>query len=425
MKYKKYELGPYNLHLVKTDRFKTVKMGILFKRKLVKEEIVYRDMLSEILVTTSFDYPTKRELAVRKEDLYCLTTNGSSFMSGNYHIMGFITNFLNEKYTEPGMNLKSLLFAFDLLLKPNVEHNKFNSLIFETVKNKLIDNVSSIKDNPGLYSRYRLLEEIDKKAPFSFAPSDYLKELKKLTEADLYEYYETVLKRDIIDIFVVGDITYPELKKIIIENFKINTIKRPSESHFIEHNKFRKRVKNITEKADFNQSTLMIGLKIDKLTDFESKYVAVVYNYILGGGSDSKLFRTVREKHSYCYSIGSNYNIIDKLLLIRAGIDKANYRHVVKLIKKEIKNIIDGNFTENDIQNVISNYLSACQEMFDSPSSILNNYIGIEYIGSDPLKKRMEDIKKVTKNDIIEFAKKLHLDTIYLLEGENNEENTI
>ena len=36
--------------------------------------------------------------------------------------------------------------------------------------------------------------------------------------------------------------------------------------------------------------------------------------------------------------------------------------------------------------------------------------------------KRREKINKVTKEDVIKLASKIHLDTIYLLEGEDNEE---
>ena len=36
--------------------------------------------------------------------------------------------------------------------------------------------------------------------------------------------------------------------------------------------------------------------------------------------------------------------------------------------------------------------------------------------------RRFIKINKVTKNDVIKLASKIHLDTVYLLEGEDNEE---
>lgn len=424
MKYKKYELGPYNLHVIKTDKFKKIQTKIFFKRKLVKEELPYRDLLSEMLIVTTKKYPTIRTINIKREDLYSLSNRNFSYGSGNYHIIGVTTSFLNEKFTETGMNEQSFDFLFDLILDPDVENDSFNSEVFISAKKRLMDNIVSIKESSNQYSRIRLLQEIDKKSPFSFFPNEYLEQLEKITEKDLYDYYKSVLKKDIVDIFVVGDIDYQWLKKIFSEKFKINTIKKPSGSHLIDHLKIRKRTKKVVEKSKFNQSTLMLGIKFDKLTDFESKYVAIIYSYILGGGADSKLFKTVREKHSYCYSISAGYNMINKLIVISAGIEKDNYNHVIRLIKKEMKNMRDGNFSEEDIKNVVSNYLSSHEELFDSPGGIIGYYAGIEYLKTESLEKRIENIKKVTKKDIIEFAKKVNVDTIFMLEGEAYEKNS-
>ena len=96
------------------------------------------------------------------------------------------------------------------------------------------------------------------------------------------------------------------IEKVINEKFKgIRTIKKPSESHFVTFKKHRLVPQTIKEKLHINQSKLVLGLKIDKMTDFELRYVLSVYSYILGGGPDSKLFKNVREKNSLCYYISS------------------------------------------------------------------------------------------------------------------------
>ena len=58
--------------------------------------------------------------------------------------------------------------------------------------------------------------------------------------------------------------------------------------------------------------------KLDGLTDFERNYVLPIYGYILGGGPDSRLFKTVREKHSLCYTVSSS--ILDSLYRATIGI---------------------------------------------------------------------------------------------------------
>ena len=44
-------------------------------------------------------------------------------------------------------------------------------------------------------------------------------------------------------------------------------------------------------------------------------------------------------------------------------------------------------------------------------------------VNSDDVETRIENIKKVTKEDVIKLASKIHLHTTYLLEGVKDEDN--
>ena len=41
----------------------------------------------------------------------------------------------------------------------------------------------------------------------------------------------------------------------------------------------------------------------------------------------------------------------------------------------------------------------------------------MEYLNSHDMNTRINNINKVTKSDVVKLASKIHLDTIYLLEG--------
>ena len=95
------------------------------------------------------------------------------------------------------------------------------------------------------------------------------------------------------------------------------------------------------------------------LTDFERNYVLSLYNIILGGGPDSKLFKDVREKNSLCYTIGTNISKLDNLMLLRAGITRNNYEKTLKLINKNVKNMSKGKFSLEDINSAVEMYSSS------------------------------------------------------------------
>ena len=427
MKYKKSSTYSYNLHVIKTDKFKTVTVKVNFKRKLKKEEITSRNMLINTLCESTMDYPTKRSMVIKTEDLYELTYRGMNYISGKYSIMGFDITFLNEEYTEEGMLKQSIKFLSDLIFRPNIEKKNsgtcFKEENFKLAYNLLKSNIVSEKENPDSYSRIRMLENMEPNSYISYRSSGYLEDLEKLNSKKLYKYYESVLNSDIIDIFVIGNVNERSIKKIIDEYFlNIKTLKKPTESHFIRTKKVRLLPKTIKEKQKINQSKLVLGYKIDKMTDFELRYVLNVYSYILGGGPDSKLFKTVREKNSLCYNVSSTGQALTSTLMISAGINKSDFKKALSLIKKEVSNMKKGKFENDDIIKAKITYINSLKELEDSQQSLISLYAGIEYLNSDDLDRRFKRINKVTKQDVIKLASKIHLDTIYLLEGELNEE---
>lgn len=417
MDYQRRENAAYHLHTIKTDQFKTVTVKINFKRKLEKKDITYRNLLSEVLLQSSKKYPSRRELEIRTEELYNLILKSNTYISGNYMILSFDCIFLNEAYTEKGMQKDSLEFLMDFLFHPNADQKSFEKTNFRIAKNALKEELETQEDNHGRYALYRLLEEIDDKASYALKPIGYLEDLEEINETNLFSYYESVLNSDLIDIFVIGNIDPEKVKDLFHTMFPINTLKKPSMSHYLEPTKPRRKVKSTKEQKDINQSHLLVGCKLDLLTEMERKYVMNIYNFILGGGPDSKLFQNVREKNSLCYSIHSTYQPTSNLLVIKAGIDASSYKKAVSLIKKELGNMEKGHFDESDLEKAKVTYLSAFDELEDAPGSIISTYVSHEYLEYDMLEERKEKIQEVTKEMVVQISKKVHIDTIYLLEG--------
>lgn len=426
MEYLKFEQGAYNLHVIKTNKFKSVSIKINFRRKAVKEEVTCRNFLAYLLLEATKRFPTSRLLDIEVEHLYDMSYNSGTNFAGIYSVMSFQGTFLNEKYTEDGMMERSFHFLLDFIFNPLVENGKFNQEMFDLVYHKMKERIETLPESFDRYGYYRMLEELDSESVISYYPDGYLEDLDKITVENLYEYYENVLKSDGIDIFVIGDVNIDQVKNFFLENFKVNVLKKPLGSPFLSHKKIRKRAQIVKEKADVQQAKLYIGCKFDDLTPFERKYVVSMYSFILGGGADSKLFSTVREKHSLCYSISSSASVGVNLLTIRAGIDASAFQKAVRYIRKEIKNMAIGKFTDDDLEKAKTIYIHSLRSLEDSPGSVLSIYQSHEYFDFDLIEERKRQIQSVTRDMIIELAKKIHVDTIYLLEGGNDDgEETI
>ena len=102
MKYTKKDLASYNLHLINTDKFKTITMKVVFSSPIKKDEITIRNVLSDLLLQSSKNYESRRELTIKAEELYAADIFNNTQRIGNYILTSFNLQVLNDKYTEDG-----------------------------------------------------------------------------------------------------------------------------------------------------------------------------------------------------------------------------------------------------------------------------------------------------------------------------------
>ena len=249
------------------------------------------------------------------------------------------------------------------------------------VKSNATLALNSIKEDAANYSLIRMSEAYDKTSPISYRMTGYLEDLDKITEENLYEYYERMLDNDYVDIFILGDINEKELLPIIKKYFKFKKVKKRKASYYLPNKKPRKRRLFAKETTKNSQSKLAIACPITKMTDYEKNYSLLLANIILGGTGDSKLFKEVREENSLCYTIRSNYNRLDNLMVINAGIDNVNFDKAVELITKNVQDMKKGKFTDSDINVAKEFYKTSAESLMESPSRIINEVLTEEILG--------------------------------------------
>lgn len=422
MNYEYLDMGAYNLHVIKTKKFKTVTVEVNFREKFDANNITIRNLLKTILINTTKKFPSERDLIRETENLYDLKLISSNARIGNYNNLSFKTRFLNEKYTEDDMNEYSIAFLLDIIFNPDVEDNKFNREILEKCKVKVEKSIKSMTDNKLKYSLYRLLETTEN-MPYSYSSFGNIDDLEKITVDSLYEYYKKVINENYVDVFVVGDVDSIKIKEIFKKYFKVNTFKKAKYDILVPELKARQKVLKKVEHDDVNQTQLTVLCSLNGLSEFERKYVLLVYNELLGGSSNSLLFDTVREKNSYAYYVNSIHKAYDNILMIYAGIEPGNSDNVLKLIKKTLQNISKGNFDDSLLENSKETIISGIKASKDSPAGIINTYYAKVLVNSLEFDERIENINKVSKEDVMNLSKKVLMHTLFLLEGDKNENN--
>lgn len=421
MNYKKYRMNNYDLHMIYSKRFKTIEIVVNLRFLGDKYSEVYVPLICKLLLNTTSKYDSILETNKACAKVYDPMYSIRPFGSGKEMVISLKTNFVNEKYTEIGMNEKSIDFVLPFLFEPKIVDGGFDKEIFEVEKEKLINNYMSIKDYPSDYADAMNDYYLDKKGYNGFSVDEAARFMRKITREDLYDYYLKILENSKLDVFVCGDFDFKAMKKIFEKRIIFNGVRKGKINHFIKQTCYRKIPKVVKERTNNVQSNLVIGCKVTAMTKFEREYVFPIYSWILGGSINSLLGRTVREENSLCYYIYASSDRLCSTLKIYSGINLDDYDKVMKFIDLEMGNIKTGKFSSSLIDNVKKLYCNSLDGLEDSQTDFLNNYISQTFLKIDDFKLREKFIKKVTKDDIMKFAHKIHVDTVFLLEGDAHE----
>lgn len=420
MNYKKYDLDDICIHFINTDKFKSIYISTVLMNEFKKEDLTRNFVLRKLLTTSSKNLKNEVEVTKKVCELY-----NSGIVISNTNVNNVITTnidmeVLEDKYTEDGLLENALNYYFDSIFNPNIIDNKFE----ESNYNLVIDSINSYydkeKENKDRYANSRA---------FSFLSEEYLKyntngykeDLKNITRENMVTYYNDLINNAYVNMFIISSFDDEKLIDIIHKNIKGKFNKN---NNIFENGIFKDDCNEVIkeEKEDNNQSKIVMIYKIMDITKRERCVILPILNRILGLGNNSKLFKVVREENSLCYDIRSTSYPSESLLVVNAGISYKNKDKTIELIKKEITNIQNGNIKDEELQEAIIFRERNTKQFEDYNDSILYIKEGKVLFDLDDIDERKNNLKTVKLNEIIELSKKLKLNVIYTLKGDNDNE---
>lgn len=425
MEYKSYDCNSYTIQTIKTNKFKTIRIEIIFNRIAKKEETPFFVFLSDLLTESSSKYKSRKEVVIRLEELYKAAFYATTNKIGNMLTISFVIEFIDPRYLNDKNYLEEVVsLPFEFLNNPDIENKEFKITNFNIVKRRLIQEIDSIKENSSRLALIKALNKMDSKSITSARLLGTKQDIAKITPQNLFHTYEDLFNHSNCDIFVIGNINMAKIVNIIKNKFQNKVIKL-SKPSLIVNNKTRSKVLKVSSSSTFIQSTLVMIYNICNLTKKEKDISFPLFNYILGsGGISSKLYQKLRIDNSLCYSVRSLYLKYDGLLIIQVSLDEENVKKAEKLIKKAIMEMKKGEYEDKEIKNAQKNIEFSLKMNLDNNISILDNYV-FHYFDNIPLtNERIELLNKISKEDLLKCAKSLKLNTIYIQNaGEQNERN--
>lgn len=410
-----------NLHMLHSEKFKTVLFGLYIKRPLNKEEVSLNALLSRVIDKATEKMPSSREMNQAFESLYGSLIVSDVHKYGEKQMIQLKIQVPGEKYIgTTGLYRQVLTLVNDMINHPRLVDGGFDPEVVEREKEGLISEIELRKDQKDSWAMSCCLETMCKDELYSIHEFGSVDKVAEITPIALYEHLRSIWRSSEIDICVIGDFNEKEMteaisESLVFERDEILPLIR-EKIHYLPES-----VTYYDEPHDLTQGKMCMGYRVN--VPYESPlYTAVlVASVILGGGGSSRFFKIIREREGLCYTIYSRLEKFKSIMMVYAGVDFENFEKTEQLVEAQVQDLKDGNITDEELEIAKSTVISNIRSISDYPNSFINYYYNLLVSERDiDDEQYIERINNVTKMDIVSALAQMKLDTVARLTKEES-----
>lgn len=411
------------LRAVQTDKFKNGVFSISFLTPLEQETASANSLFANILRRGCEKYPDMKAVAAVLDNLYGASVEVAVRKRGESQCIGFVASVLDDKYARDGETLLAPMVQFlsDLLLHPVTENGVFSDEFTQGEKANLISQVRARLNDKRQYATHRLIEQMCKEERYGVSSMGEEAQISNLTPAMVWAQYKKVIESAPVELYYCGSCTFSQVKDICIQAFSdlasdareeipscdVRIHAHPQPLYFED-------ALNVT------QGKLAMGFRTGGITVWEAEYPALVLcNALFGGSTLSKLFMNVREKLSLCYYASSVLDKMKGIILVSSGIEFKNFETARNEILSQLKAISNGEITKEELEGVRNSVIGSIKSASDSQDRMEDFWLtqAVAQL-DDNAEDLIAHLQAVTKDEIAAVARKIELDAVYFLKGD-------
>ncbi len=413
-----------NLNVINSNKLKTNYMSVNFIVPLNKTNAHLTALVPKVLARGCKNYPDMAKISERLEYLYDAGISPVYVKRAQSIIVGFSSDFIKDSFIPDKTDLLSdvcdLLFSiiFDTLTVDGAFKNEY----VENEKNDLVNIINSKINNKAAYAKDKCTEMMFEGHPYGECEYGTVENVKAATSEQVYKRYLEIINTCPIEIFFNGECDADILSEIV-KKYVPDCAERKTE--FPEREILKgdpEKVKELSEKMPVAQGKLVMGFRIGGVNvNTEDAPAFSVFNELFGGSPSSKLFMNVREAMSLCYYCRSMPDMFMSAMFVSSGIETENRDKATKAILAQLDAMKKGDFDDEDMADAKRSIKNAYKELDDSASSICLWHLSRVIAGNMSTPEAVcQKILEVTKQDIVDVAGKVHLDSVYFIEGTGN-----
>lgn len=409
-----------SLHYIPMEKLKTTTIGLYVHHRLSRADATKNALLPYVLRRGSRAYPTMQDIARALEELYGADFHVGVTKKGEDHVLVFDSETISDRYASQGEKLtaQTVSLLLSCVFEPMIDNGAFLADYVKQEQANLKDRIKSMINDKSVYAMQRCTEEMFRGDEFAVSYLGCAEDVDKITPKDLFEYYRQMITSSVIDIYVCGDTDIGSVEATVrksVEGFSFTDAQIPHSNLLVKN---QQDVNQVTEKLDVTQGKLSMGFRTNIASSDPEYWGLMVANSIFGGGAHSKLFNNVREKLSLAYYASSQLNRSKGLMFVNAGIEFKNFQTAYDEILAQLEAMKNGEISEEEINASVQAIVNVLDSYYDSGRNIQSFYLNEKIAGTNrDISDVREQVRKVTKDQIVTAIRKTELDTVYFLTG--------
>ena len=403
---------------VETDRFKTGRIAVSMALPM-DEKMAANSLLIYLLKRSCKEYPDFSLLNGKLDELYGASLSASVSKSGEAQVLTLSLTCLDDRFalTDESIVQQCAELLASMIFSPNCKSGSFGAENLSAEKRLLIQRIEEELNDKRTYAFNKCIEYMCANEAYGKDKYGTVEEIRNVKMADVYAAWKNLLSTAVFQITVVGG-SPDKIADIFEKRFaKIERNPVKPETVFIQRGRHFNRYE---ESFPVNQGKLVIGFRAGMHNNRDNIHAITVMNDIFGMGTYSKLFVNVREKLSLAYYCWSRLIASKGIVLVEGGIDTDKEKKVSAEILSQLSNLRNG---KTDAEVLESSKRSLKERYtFTTPEGICSWYAS-QVLEDEILtpESMIEGVEAVTMEQVCDAAKKLSIDTIFMLKAQEEE----
>ncbi len=405
---------------VETDSFKTGRISVSIALPM-DEKMAANSLLIYLLKRSCKEYPDFSLLNGKLDELYGASLSAGVNKIGEAQVLSLSLTCLDDRFalTDESIALKCAQLLAGMIFNPNCKNGSFGADNLNAEKRLLIQKIEEELNDKRTYAFNKCVEYMCANEAFGKDKYGTVEEIQAVKMADVYAAWKNMLSTAVFQITVVGNAA-DKIADIFAEKFsKIERNPVRPETVFIKR---ARRFNRYEESYPVNQGKLVIGFRAGIENSRDNIHAVTVMNDIFGMGTYSKLFVNVREKLSLAYYCWSRLVASKGIVLVEGGIDTDKEKKVSVEILSQLSDLRNGK-TDPEVLESSKRSLKE-RYTLTTPEGICAWYAAQlmeeEIITPESM---AEGVETVTMEQVCDAAKKLSIDTIFMLKAQEEAEN--